>query len=278
MPNAGLPRRVTSGSSTSRRPSISVCSRGHVQARGARRRRCCGTTPEHIRRIAASARMAGAAPTESESALSGDSSYFPAAARPTCASFRSRRRGRLCRQARRRQVRRVGRSQSSHRARYHKALAAAKMLTSSGADVINIADGGARASAHVQPPPSPGDAARARHRNDPSTCAGATAISSVRWRTSWERTRSGSKISSSSPAIRPSSAIFFFPRRHRRLRSRSIGILKTGFRLDRGLDPGGKPLGAPTSSFAPPAPSRPALNYDRECGASSSNCGGASSS
>src|SRR5262249_49723475 len=81
VPNAGLPRRVDERLIYVSTPEYFGLFARRMFKLGVRLvGGCCGTTPEHIRRIAASARMAGAAPTDVDAATSVDSSYFPVAA------------------------------------------------------------------------------------------------------------------------------------------------------------------------------------------------------
>jgi len=223
----------TSAHLTSRRLSISVCSRGACSSSACASSAAAAddsrTHPPHRGRRADGRR----APTESESALSGDSSYFPPrrAAR-TCASFRSR------------------------EERFAAKLAPASSSCRSSQSSIGSIPQGARRrqNAHVvggrrhstsptararkracPTSPSPRDAAASSASNDPS-----------RVRARPQSPRSGGAPLGSARArdqnlvihhrrIRPSSR---FPDATAVYDLRLDGILKTGFRLEPRTRPG----------------------------------------
>jgi homocysteine S-methyltransferase len=262
MPNAGLPRRVDDRLIYVSTPEYFGLFARRMFKLGVRVvGGCCGTTPEHIRRIAAAARMAGAAPTESESALGVEAAYVPPAPAPD--------------------VRVVPLAEKSHLAaklaarRFvvsvevnppvgldtSKALAAAKMLTSSGIDVINIADG-ARAQARMSNVALAVQMQRelgietivhvcGRDRNLLGQVAHLLGAHALGIKNLVIITGDPPKLGDFPDAT----AVYDLD---------SIGILKLVSGLNRGIDPGGKPLGAPTSFVCATGAEPAALNYARE--------------
>lgn len=270
-PNAGLPRRVDE-----RLVYVSTAEYFGVYARRMFKLGvklvggCCGTTPEHVKRIAAAARMAtatdgGSAPPGSDPLVRSADTFQAWSADPQdlpqgkCVPFpeRSKLAAKIAR----------GKFAVSVEVNppigldLEKAIAAAKMLTAGGVDVINIADG-ARAQARM------GNLAMAvrvqqevgietilhvcgRDRNLLATLAhllGAHALG----------VHNLVIITGDPPKngdFPDASAVYDLD---------SIGILKLATRLNHGIDPGGKSLGAGTRFMLATGAEPAALNYDRE--------------
>ena len=262
MPNAGLPRRVDDRLIYVSTPEYFGLFARRMFKLGVRLvGGCCGTTPEHIRRIAAAARMAGAAPTDSESALGVEAAYVPPAAAPDVRVVPLAEKSSLAAKlAARRFVVSVevnppiGLDTS-------KAVAAAKMLTSSGIDVVNIADG-ARAQARMSNVALAVQMQRelgietivhvcGRDRNLLGQVAHLLGAHALGVRNLVIITGDPPKLGDFPDAT----AVYDLD---------SIGILKLVSGLNRGIDPGGKPLGAPTSFVCATGAEPAALNYERE--------------
>jgi methionine synthase / methylenetetrahydrofolate reductase(NADPH) len=273
VPNAGLPRRVDE-----RLVYVSTAEYFGVYARRMYKMGvkvvggCCGTTPEHIRRIAAAARMVGASggatagsPPESErlpssetfQTWSADPPALAGAAKPADFGERSSLAAKIT----------AGKFVVSVEVnppvglRLEKSLAAAKMLAAGGVDVINIADG-ARAQARM------GNLAMAlrvqettgletilhvcgRDRNLLGTLAHLLAAHELGVKNLVVITGDPPKMGDFPDA----SAVYDLD---------SIGILKLATRLNHGIDPGGKPLGCPTGFVLATGAEPAALNYERE--------------
>lgn len=275
LPNAGLPRRVDE-----RLVYVSTAEYFGVYARRMFKMGvkmiggCCGTTPDHVKRIAAAARMVGSSdaaalsrPGDSDVVRSNETfQAWTADPEPTEATSpgvpfaeRSSLAAKIAR----------GKFVVSVEVNppvgldLKKAIDAARMLRDGGVDVINIADG-ARAQARM------GNLAMAmrvqeqvgietilhvcgRDRNLLGTLAHLLAAHELGVKNLVIITGDPPKMGDFPDA----SAVYDLD---------SIGILKLAARLNHGVDPGGKPLGAPTrfvlSTGAEPA----ALNYDRELG------------
>ncbi len=271
VPNAGLPRRIDE-----RLVYVSTAEYFGVYARRMYKLGvklvggCCGTTPEHVRRIAAAARMVGAtetAPRRSDSdvpprpsdtfqAWSADPPAVPGAAKPVSFGERSVLAEKLAR----------GKFVVSVEVNppigldLSKAIAAAKMLVAGGVDVVNIADG-ARAQARM------GNLAMAarlhqsgvetilhvcgRDRNLLATLAHLLAAHELGVRNLVIITGDPPKMGDFPDA----SAVYDLD---------SIGILKLAARLNHGIDPGGKPLGCATRFVLATGAEPAAMNYGRE--------------
>lgn len=273
-PNAGLPRRVDE-----RMVYVSTPEYFGVYARRMFRLGvrlvggCCGTTPEHIRRIAAAARMAGAAieaDGKGEAAVEevgrADSNLparaaigvgVPGALQPVPMEERSLLGAKI---AQRKFVVSVevnppvgldpGR-----------AIAAARMLKAGGVDAVNIADG-ARAQARMSNLALAVRVQRevgldvilhvcGRDRNLLGTLAHLLGAHDLGVRNLVVITGDPPKMGDFPDAT----AVYDLD---------SIGILKLAARLNHGVDPGGKPLGATTSFLLATGAEPAALNYDRE--------------
>ena len=264
-PNAGLPRRIDE-----RMVYVSTPEYFGVYARrmfrvGVRMiGGCCGTTPEHIKRIAAAARMAGASDAGAEGDLDDARvegsgvvpAIFPGATQPVAFAQRSS----LAAKIGKRFVVSVevnppvGLDPS-------KAIAAAKMLRAGGVDVINIADG-ARAQARMSNVAMAVRIQRecgmetilhvcGRDRNLLATLAHLLGAHDLGVRNLVVITGDPPKMGDFPDAT----AVYDLD---------SIGILKLARRLNHGIDPGGKPLGGVTSFLLATGAEPAALNYPRE--------------
>ena len=269
VPNAGLPRRVDERMVYVTTPEYFGVYARRLFKLGVRLvGGCCGTTPEHVKRIAAAARMAGGAqdldaPAKEElgegasvtwSATSGAAAPF---VEPTPFAQKSKLAAKL---AARKFVTSVevnppvGLDPS-------KAIAAARMLVAGGIDVINIADG-ARAQARMS---NMAMAARVqrevgcetilhvcgRDRNLLATLAHLLGAHDLGLRNLVIITGDPPKMGDFPDAT----AVYDLD---------SIGILKLAARLNVGVDPGGKSLGGATSFVLATGAEPAALNYARE--------------
>jgi homocysteine S-methyltransferase len=262
MPNAGLPRRVDERLIYVATPEYFGVFARRLFKVGARLvGGCCGTTPEHIRRIAAAARMAGAAPTESESAIGVEAAYTPPEPAPDVRIVPLAEKSRLgAKLAARRFVVSVEVNPPIG-LDTKKAIAAAKMLTSSGVDVINIADG-ARAQARMSNLALAAEMQRelgietilhvcGRDRNLLGQVAHLLGAHAFGIKNLVIITGDPPKLGDFPDAT----AVYDLD---------SIGILKLVSGLNRGIDPGGKPLGSATAFVCATGAEPAALNYERE--------------
>ncbi|MDI1480068.1 bifunctional homocysteine S-methyltransferase/methylenetetrahydrofolate reductase [Polyangium sp. y55x31] len=270
IPNAGIPRRVDDRFIYVSTPEYfgvfarRLCKLG-VRLIGG----CCGTTPEHIRRMAAAARMeasAAAGACEDPGPLwvgVSDSSVPPeppvhitSGQRPIATAEKSK----LAAKIGKKFVVSVevnppiGVDPTS-------AIQAAKMLVTGGVDVINIADG-ARAQARMS---NLALAVRmqeelgvetllhvcGRDRNLLGQVAHLLGAHALGIRNLVVVTGDPPKMGDFPDAT----AVYDLD---------SIGILRLASRLNAGIDPGGKPLGGVTSFFCATGAEPAALNYERE--------------
>ncbi len=269
-PNAGLPRRVDE-----RMVYVSTPEYFGVYARRMFRLGvrlvggCCGTTPEHIRRIAAAARMAAAA---GDGELKGDdesvretlvvghairASVPPGAIVPAPFGERSALAAKIAQ----------GRFVVSVEVNPpvgldpSRAVAAATMLKRGGIDAVNIADG-ARAQARMSNLALAVRVTReagietilhvcGRDRNLLGTLAHLLGAHDLGLRNLVVITGDPPKMGDFPDAT----AVYDLD---------SIGILKLATRLDHGVDPGGKSLGAGTRFLLATGAEPAALNYPRE--------------
>jgi methionine synthase / methylenetetrahydrofolate reductase(NADPH) len=268
VPNAGLPRRVDDRLVYVSTPEyFGVYARRMFKVGVKLVGGCCGTTPDHVRRIAAAARMAGAAERggagESDALVRVAIEHEPSSVRPpphaSAAPFASR--SALAAKIA------DGRFAVSVEVNppvgldLTKSIAAARMLKAGGVDVINIADG-ARAQARM------GNVAMAlrvqeqagietilhvcgRDRNLLGTLAHLLAAHELGVRNLVIITGDPPKMGDFPDA----SAVYDLD---------SIGILKLASRLNHGVDPGGKPLGGSTQFVLATGAEPAALNYERE--------------
>lgn len=272
VPNAGLPRRVDE-----RLVYVSTAEYFGVYARrmfklGVRLvGGCCGTTPEHVKRIAAAARMVGS----SDAAQTSPDSAEVARASDTFQTWSARPIGEQHASKTVPFAERSDLAAKIARGKFvvsvevnppigldlAKALNAARMLKAGGVDVVNIADG-ARAQARMG---NVGMAARVqervdmetilhvcgRDRNLLGTLAHLLAAHELGVRNLVVITGDPPKMGDFPDA----SAVYDLD---------SIGILKLASRLNQGIDPGGKPLGCATRFVLATGAEPAALNYERE--------------
>ena len=269
-PNAGLPRRVDE-----RTVYVSTPEYFGVYARRMFRLGvrlvggCCGTTPEHVRRVAAAARMANAAGDaemrgDDSPARPGDS-QAPAGSVATIAEALqppplAERSGFAAKLARRKFVTSVEVNPPAG-LDPARAIAAAKALKRGGVDVVNIADG-ARAQARMS-----NLALAVRIERD----AGMETILHVCGRDRNLLATLAHLLGAHELGVRNLVVITGDPPKMGEFPDAtavydldSIGILKLASRLDHGVDPAGKALGA-TTRFVLATGAEPAsLNYARE--------------
>ncbi len=282
-PNAGRPRRVDERMVYVSTPEYFGVYAQRMTRVGVRLvGGCCGTTPEHVRRIAAACRMAGAAGeiegsakrrTDSMASVAPsvgqvedvsvrtDASIelprFPGSLHPPPMEQRSQLAAKLAR----------GRFVVSVEVNPpvgldpSRAIAAARMLQQHGVDVVNIADG-ARAQARMS---NLALAVRLQHevgiesivhvcgrdRNLLATLAHLLGAHDLGVRNLVVITGDPPKMGDFPDAT----AVYDLD---------SIGILKLATRLNHGVDPAGKPLGATTSFLLATGAEPAALNYERE--------------
>jgi len=266
-PNAGQPRRVDERMVYVSTPEyFGVYARRMIRVGARLVGGCCGTTPEHIRRVAAAARMAGAAgdvdasKAEDEAAIADVTvalPRFPGSISPPPMAERSELAAKIAR----------GRFVVSVEVNPpvgldpSRAVAAAKMLRAGGVDVVNIADG-ARAQARMS---NLAMAVRVqqetgietilhvcgRDRNLLATLAHLLGAHDLGVRNLVVITGDPPKMGDFPDAT----AVYDLD---------SIGILKLATRLNHGVDPGGKPLGATTRFLLATGAEPAALNYERE--------------
>jgi|HubBroStandDraft_2_1064218.scaffolds.fasta_scaffold01658_6 methionine synthase I (cobalamin-dependent) len=263
-PNAGLPRRVDERTVYVATPEYfgvyaQRMARVGVRLLGG----CCGTTPEHTRRIAAAVRMAGPALDERSDDPVGRTEasiipeVFPGALEPKPLTERSDLAGKIAR----------GRFVVSVEVNPPvgldpaRAVAAARMLKQAGVDVVNIPDG-ARAQARMA-----NLAIAARIQSE----AGIETILHTCGRDRNFLAMIAHLIGAHVLGVRNLVIITGdppkmgdFPDATAVYDLDSIGILKLASRLNQGVDPGGKPLGATTSFLLATGAEPAAINYPRE--------------
>ncbi|MGD0675290.1 MAG: bifunctional homocysteine S-methyltransferase/methylenetetrahydrofolate reductase [Polyangiaceae bacterium] len=269
-PNAGLPRRVDE-----RMVYVSTPEYFGVYARRMFRvgvrlvGGCCGTTPEHVRRIAAAARMAGATGnleprSEEEGTRDSPAPHLRSIALSVPGALDApplpERSGLAAKIVRRKFVTSVevnppvGLDPS-------RAVQAAKSLRAAGIDAVNIADG-ARAQARMSNLALAVRVAReadievilhvcGRDRNLLGTLAHLLGAHDLGVRNLVVITGDPPKMGDFPDAT----AVYDLD---------SVGILKLAARLNHGVDPGGKPLGATTRFLLATGAEPAALNYERE--------------
>jgi len=267
-PNAGQPRRIDERMVYVSTPEyFGVYARRMIRVGARLVGGCCGTTPEHIRRVAAAARMAGAAgDLETSRAADDDPAIvdvtialpaLPGSLPPPPIAQRSELAAKIAR----------GRFVVSVEVNPpigldpSRAIAAARMLRDGGIDVVNIADG-ARAQARMS---NLALAVRVRQevgletilhvcgrdRNLLATLAHLLGAHDLGVRNLVVITGDPPKMGDFPDAT----AVYDLD---------SIGILKLATRLNHGVDPGGKPLGATTQFLLATGAEPAALNYERE--------------
>jgi methionine synthase I (cobalamin-dependent)/5,10-methylenetetrahydrofolate reductase len=262
VPNAGLPRRVDD-----RLVYISTPEYFGIYARrmfklGVRMiGGCCGTTPDHVKRIAAAARMVGNEQSGSvEESRERDSEVPVAVLRGASAPPAIAERSSFGAKLGKKFVVSVEVNPPVG-VSLDKQLAAAKMLKEGGVDVINIADG-ARAQARM------GNLAMAarvqrelgmetilhvcgRDRNLLASLAHLLASHELGVRNLVIITGDPPKMGD-------------FPDATPVYDMDSIGLLKLASRLNHGIDPAGKPIGEGTRFVLATGAEPAALNYERE--------------
>ena len=277
-PNAGQPRRVDERMVYVSTPEyFGIYARRMIRVGARLVGGCCGTTPEHIRRVAAAARMAGAAgdvetlsggqsPGTATRSADDDTANvdaavtvprFPGSINPPALADRSELAAKIAR----------GRFVVSVEVNPPigldpaRAVAAAKMLREGGIDVVNIADG-ARAQARMSNLAMAVRVQRecgietilhvcGRDRNLLATLAHLLGAHDLGIRNLVVITGDPPKMGDFPDAT----AVYDLD---------SIGILKLATRLNYGVDPGGKPLGATTRFLLATGAEPAALNYERE--------------
>lgn len=264
MPNAGLPHKVDD--------RLIYVSTPDYFARFARRfyklgvklvGGCCGTTPEHIKKISGAARMEASAATsgiesiESSPATEVDSlPPPPQGVTPTPQAEKSK----LAAKLGKRFITSVevnppvGLDLS-------RAVEAARMLTSAGIDVINIADG-ARAQARM------GNVALAIAMQQQ---LGIETILHVCGRDRNLLAQLAHLLGAHTMGLRNLVIITGDPPRMGEFPDAtavydldSVGLLRMAASLNRGVDPGGRAMGQPTSFLLATGAEPAALNYPRE--------------
>jgi homocysteine S-methyltransferase len=272
-PNAGLPRRVDERMVYVSTPEYFGVFARRLFKLGVRVvGGCCGTTPDHVKRIAAAARMVGGgveldAPTKDETgqvaevqwSASGVAMAVPPIADAVPFASKSRLASRIA----------AGRFVTSVEVNPpvgldpSKQIAAAKMLKAGGVDVVNIADG-ARAQARMANVAMAVRVQReaeietilhvcGRDRNLLATLAHLLGAHDLGVRNVVIITGDPPKMGDFPDAT----AVYDLD---------SIGILKLAARLNVGVDPGGKALGGATSFVLATGAEPAALNYEREIG------------
>lgn len=265
VPNAGIPRRVDERLVYVTTPEyFGVYARRMfkigVRAVGG----CCGTTPDHIRRIAAAAKMAGSTDEVRDEPSTGariDAWSSEPPPLPPSPGVPFEERSRLARRLK------EGKFVVSVEVNPpigldpKKAVDAARMLKAGGVDVVNIADG-ARAQARMSNIAMAVRIERevgmetilhvcGRDRNLLATLAHLMGANDLGLRNLVIITGDPPKNGDFPDA----SAVYDLD---------SIGILKLATRLNHGVDPAGKPLGSTTRFVLLTGAEPAALNYDRE--------------
>jgi methionine synthase I (cobalamin-dependent) len=267
-PNAGLPRRVDERMVYVSTPEYFGVYAQRMFRLGVRLvGGCCGTTPEHTRRIAASARMA-AGDLEVPAANEPSASFLgPGAATREVAPAGSIPPGPFAEKSE--LAAKIARGKFVVSVEVNppvgldptRAIAAAKMLKRAGVDVVNIADG-ARAQARMSNLALAARATReagietilhvcGRDRNLLGTIAHLLGAHDLGVRNLVVITGDPPKMGD----YPDSTAVYDLD---------SVGILKLASRLNQGVDPGGKPLGAATRFVLATGAEPAALNYARE--------------
>jgi homocysteine S-methyltransferase len=263
VPNAGLPRRVDERLIYISTPEYFGLFARRMFKLGVRLvGGCCGTTPEHIRRISAAARMAGSAlGVEADGSHAVEASYAPPPPASDIRVVPSAEKSRLAAKIADKRFAVSVEVNPPQGLDISKALAAAKMLIGSGIDVINIADG-ARAQARMS------NVALAALMQDR---LGIETIVHVCGRDRNLLGQVAHLLGAQALGIKNLVIITGdppklgdFPDATAVYDLDSIGILRLVAGLNRGLDPGGKPLGAATSFFCATGAEPAALNYERE--------------
>jgi methionine synthase I (cobalamin-dependent)/5,10-methylenetetrahydrofolate reductase len=263
MPNAGLPHKVDDRLIYVSTPDYFLRFARRFYKLGVKLvGGCCGTTPEHIKKIAAAARMEASASYQPETdtehpAVEIDSlPPPPTGVNPTLLADKSKLAAKL---GKRFVVSvEVNPPVGLDLAR---PLEAARMLTSAGVDVINIADG-ARAQARM------GNLALAVEMQQK---LGIETILHVCGRDRNLLAQLAHLLGAHALGLRNLVIITGDPPRMGEFPDAtavydldSVGILRLASGLNRGLDPGGRAMGLPTSFLLATGAEPAALNYERE--------------
>jgi homocysteine S-methyltransferase len=262
MPNAGLPRRVDERLIYIATPEYFGLFARRMFKLGVRLvGGCCGTAPEHIRRIAAAARMAGSAlEPEVNGPHTVEASYAPPAPAADIRVVPSAEKSRLAAKLAEKRFAVSVEVNPPTGLDIGKALSAAKMLIGAGIDVINIADG-ARAQARMS---NVALAALMQEKLGIETIVHVCGrdrnlLGQVAHLLGADALGIGNLI------VRETGGrVGDFPDATAVYDLDSIGILRLVAGLNRGLDPGGKPLGGATAFFCATGAEPAALNYERE--------------
>lgn len=265
MPNAGLPRKVDDRLIYVSTPEyFGVFARRMYKLGVAMVGGCCGTTADHVKRIAAAARMAGSAEeredTDGASSLEFRSVSDLPSAPDGVVVKKTHEKTALAAKIGKRFVVSVEVNPPIG-VDPTKAINAARMLKAGGVDVINIADG-ARAQARMS---NLAMAVRmqqelsietilhvcGRDRNLLAQVAHLLGADALDVKNLVIITGDPPKMGDFPDAT----AVYDLD---------SVGLLRLASRLNRGIDPGGKPIGAPTSFFLATGAEPGALNYQRE--------------
>ena len=264
VPNAGLPRRVDERLVYVSTPEyFGVYARRMFKLGVKLVGGCCGTTPDHIKRIVAAARMAGSASTDADA----DKTVRVDSVRPDPRTQESAQPVPFAEKTS--LAKKIAEKKFVVSVEVNppvgldptKAIEAAKMLKAGGIDVINIADG-ARAQARMVNLALAVRIQRevemetilhvcGRDRNLLGTLAHLLGANDLGVRNLVIITGDPPKMGDFPDA----SAVYDLD---------SIGILKLARKLNHGVDPGGKPLGGVTRFLLATGAEPAALNYDRE--------------
>ena len=263
MPNAGLPRRVDERLLYVSTPEyFGVFARRMYKLGISLVGGCCGTTPDHVRRIAGAARMAGsAAHADPEDTVSSHASYVPPKVPADIRVVPTAEKSRLAAKIAAKRFAVSVEVNPPIGLDYEKAINAAKMLIDGGVDVINIADG-ARAQARMS---NLAMATQMQNR------LGIETILHVCGRDRNLLGQVAHLLGANALGVKNLVIITGdppklgdFPDATAVYDLDSIGLLRLVGALNRGVDPGGKPLGAATAFFAATGAEPAALNYERE--------------
>jgi methionine synthase I (cobalamin-dependent)/5,10-methylenetetrahydrofolate reductase len=263
VPNAGLPRRVDERLVYVSTPEyFGVYARRMFKLGVKLVGGCCGTTPEHIKRIAAAAKMAGSSNAEAEPARTEvEVLSRGASARPTLPPVPFAEKSELAKKLSEKRFVVSVEVNPPVGLDPTKAIVAAKMLKAGGIDVVNIADG-ARAQARMVNLAMAVRVQReagietilhvcGRDRNLLGTLAHLLGAHDLDVKNLVIITGDPPKMGDFPDA----SAVYDLD---------SIGILKLAQKLNHGVDPGGKPLGGVTRFLLATGAEPAALNYERE--------------
>jgi 5,10-methylenetetrahydrofolate reductase len=260
QPNAGLPRVIDGRTIYIANPEhFGVWARRALQAGVRLVGGCCGTTPEHTRRMLGAVRMIGARPLPTRAVV--ESASTPPAARPAETPVPFAERGVLARKLAAGEFAVSCELSAPAGVDPRKTIEAARRLRAAGVDIVNIADG-PRATARMG-----NEALCAILQRE----AGVEALLHVCCR---DRNLLGlvaHLLGAHALGIKNLVVITGdppklgdYPFATPVYDLDSIGLLKVAADLNRGLDPGGKPIGGKTSFVLATGAEPGALDYDRE--------------